>query len=418
MPAQSTSTNTDTIQRSLSEDDISLRDIYLIIRKNLWLLISVPIIIAVLVFIASSLLPKQYDAESVALITPTPISVGGNSLAYRPSNAVSFEAYQTLAESRAVLEEAVANVPDADMTYTDLNGSVQELVGPQRPDQVVSLLITHKVIHSDPELAAQLADSWVNATLNTVQKTLLNNLDPLIALTNLEAQELLIKLERAEAALADFEAKDNSASLELSLERLTALSADAQNDLVMVSELGLQNSGVSLNLDLTNDDQVTTSQSNAASVNLSQEITSTTAFIKTLEGLSLSANLRDELNYRKALLSSLNARQSKLQEQLVEYQQNQETFQNQLASLSKEKKKLERDLENARAAYQNVVTLQPTFDYLTKLAPSNAQLLNEASIPTNASGPRRSLNAAIAGVLAGFMLLLFVFIREAVSAKS
>ncbi|MCA9838123.1 MAG: hypothetical protein KC422_14490 [Trueperaceae bacterium] len=402
-----------------AEDDISLRDIYLLIRKHWLVIVFLPLVLAILAFVVSSFLPKSYEAESVALVTPSPIRLSGNAnLSYRPPIEVSYEAYETLANSKGVLDQAIER---AGLDVKGFNGKVSQLVGPQRPDQVVPLLAAHTVTYGDPEEAAKLANAWAEVTLETTQKSLLTNLDPLIVQTTEEAKRVRENLATAEKDLEAFETRDNSQSLQATLDQITQLIANADNGRVTISELKQQNLDLNVALLLNqvsqnqdNQSQMATKLANS-SLNLSQEIAANDAFIATLETQALSAELQDELDYRRSLAASLAARQELLAEQLTTYQQKQTDLQAQLAGLKRERAELERALELAQTAYDSIVTLEPSLDFLTKVTPSSTQLLNVASVPTEPSGPNPLLNAAIVLLLSGLLVLIFVFLREAIS---
>lgn len=405
------------------QEDISLRDIYLIIRKNLLLLLFLPLAIAVITGFIVSFLPKEYEAESVSLVTPSPIRLSATAtLSYRPPIEVSFEAYETLAESRGVLEQAIERA-GVTMTFTEFGGRMRQLVGPQRPDQVVPLLVMHQVTNRDPELAARLANSWAEVSLETIQKSLLTNLDPLIEQISQEVAGAKARLERAERALEAFEARSFEKSLATSLDHLAQLIASADNETLSISELKLASIDVNVGFLLNQGVQAAQAQEKrdfktSSGLNLSQEIVANQAFVTALEQESLSADLRDELSYRRSLAKSLEARQSLLAEQLVSYQQKQSDLQTQLAALNREKAELMRELKLAQTAYDSLVSLEPTLGFLAKITPSSTQLLNLASVPSEASGPRVLLSAAIALLLAALLVLLVVFFREAVKAKT
>ncbi len=397
-----------------TNDDISLREIYLIIRKYLWFLVFIPLLIAVIVFVVFAFSQSQYKAEAVTLVTPSPIRIGGsNSLAYRPTNEVSFETYETLAESRGVKEAAIASL-DLDMDYTELTGEIRQLVGPRQPDQIVALLVSHEVQSVDPEEAAMLANAWARASLDTINQSLLSNLDPLVAQISVETQTLKEKLELSEDAIREFAVKDNSRSLELNLNQLAQLIANAENGMVTISELGQQN--ISFNLALQGEE--TTLNNSNAYLNIKQEMAANTAYIEALEQEPQTASIQADLSQRRALASALQARQASLVQDLSSYKAKQTELQEALAGLNQEKATLERDLLLAQTAFNNVVALEPNFEFLSRITPSNTQILNAATVPTQASGSSALINALIALFVAFVATLLFVFLREAVSAKT
>jgi uncharacterized protein involved in exopolysaccharide biosynthesis len=397
------------------DDEISLRDVYLMLRKGLPLIITVAVIAGVLAFIVSSLLPKIYEAQATVLISPPPVQVQGTrNLNFRPSSEVSLEAYETLAQSRGVLEDAAQQV-DTTMSYAALSGTVQQLIGPQRPDQVVPLLVAHTVRNKDPEKAAQLATAWANASLKTVQNSLFANLQPISKTTDEALVPLKSRLEAAQDNLKAFEARDNSSALQATLDRLSQLIADAKTGVLSRSQLSLEQSSESTDFltgTLASPNVFSSEFSLSSSVNLEQEIAATEA---TLNSLRVQGETKTLIG-QQAYLEGLKKRREVLMSQLSEYEQAYASVQQELASLSKERRVLELELKNAEEAYQSIVALQPMISYVTNINPANARLLSQASVPVNAVAPRRLLNTALATVLAGLLTLVFVFLREAVRA--
>jgi uncharacterized protein involved in exopolysaccharide biosynthesis len=388
------------------EDEISLRDVYLIFRRGLPLIFISSLAAGVLAFIISSFLPSVYEAETTVLISPPAVNVEGTpNLSFRPSSEVSFEAYETLAESRGVKGEAVQSV-DPDLSYSDMAGSVQELIGPQGAGQSAPLLVSHTVRDTDPERAAQLADAWANTTLTAVRNSLFANIEPINDVTVQALEPLRTELATARGALEAFEASDNSESLQATLNTLSQLIASARSGLVTTSQLSLAQTGEipqgrsAINLESTLD--------SATQVNLAQEIAAQEAYIASLGATATAQDRAD--------LAALQARQQALQEQLSSYEQEFQETRQTLASLERQRRELESALENAEEAYQSVLRLQPMIAYVSELSPTNARVLSSAtmSIPSEPVAPNRLLNTALATVIVGLLTLVFVFLREAI----
>jgi uncharacterized protein involved in exopolysaccharide biosynthesis len=388
------------------EDEISLRDVYLIFRRGLPLIFISSLAAGVLAFIISSFLPSVYEAETTVLISPPAVNVEGTpNLSFRPSSEVSFEAYETLAESRGVKGEAVQSV-DPDLSYSDMAGSVQELIGPQGAGQSAPLLVSHTVRDTDPERAAQLADAWANTTLTAVRNSLFANIEPINDVTVQALEPLRTELATARGALEAFEASDNSESLQATLNTLSQLIASARSGLVTTSQLSLAQTGEipqgrsAINLESTLD--------SATQVNLAQEIAAQEAYIASLGATATAQDRAD--------LAALQARQQALQEQLSSYEQEFQATRQTLASLERQRRELESALENAEEAYQSVLRLQPMIAYVSELSPTNARVLSSAtmSIPSEPVAPNRLLNTALATVIVGLLTLVFVFLREAI----
>jgi uncharacterized protein involved in exopolysaccharide biosynthesis len=388
------------------DDEISLRDVYLIFRKGLPLIFILSLAAGALAFIVSSFLPKVYEAEATVLISPPAVNVEGTpNLSFRPSSEVSFEAYETLAESRGVKGEAAQSI-DPELTYLDINGTVQELIGPQGAGQSAPLLVAHTVQDTDPERAAQFADAWANTTLRAVQNSLFANIEPINDVTVQTLEPLRTTLETAQGALEYFEASDNSDALQATLNSLSQLIAATRSGVITTQQVSLAQTGEipqgrdPISLESTLD--------SSTRVNLEQEIAAQEAYIASL-GPNATAQDRAEL-------AALQARQDLLEDQLAAYEQEFQQTRRALAGLERQRRELESGLENAEEAYQSVLRLQPMIAYVSELSPTNARILSSAdtSIPSEPVGPNRLLNTALAVVIVGLLTLVFVFLREAV----
>ncbi len=391
-------------------DEISLRDVYLIFRKGLPLILMAALIAGVLAFVVSSLLPKVYEAETTVLISPPAVTVEGTqNLSFRPSSEVSFEAYETLAESKGVLGEAAQSV-NPELSYTDINGTVKELIGPQGAGQSVPLLVTHTVKDSDPERAIQYADAWATATLMAVQRSLFANIQPINTVTIEAIKPLRETLAAAEAALETFEASDESTALQATLNNLAGLIAASKSGVVTTSQLSLSQTG-EIPQEPNEGDPIALENTLQADsyFNLEQEIAAQEAYLETLGG----GTPRE-----RAELAALQARQTLLQQQLSRYETDFQATRQALAALERQRRELELSLENAREAYQSVSRLQPMIDLVSKLSPTNARILSSASTTISGEpepvGPNRLLNTVLAVVGVGLLALVFVFLREAV----
>lgn len=385
-------------------DEISLRELYLILRKGLPLILLVSGVTAVAVGIFLSLRSPIYAAESVALVTPPAITVEEvDALSFTPSSEVSFEAYETLANSRGVREAATETLG---LTVDELDGGgVTELVAPVR-GQPGSLLVTHRVRHPDPETAAELSNAWAQATLNTVRSALLANIQPVADITAADAEARRTELASAEQALATFEASETSLSLEATLARLAELIAAARSEMSM-------NVGDTLSLQGQDGDVLELTGRN--SINLPQAIAATRAELESLE-TNNAATIT--INLKRAYLEGLEAQQAALEDLLAEYQQRYETAQAELAEVERERRTLARNLRLAETAFETTAGLRPIINYVSELSPSNASVLSEASVPTNSDRASALLGALIAAIVAGLLSVLFVFLREAVGSPS
>ncbi|MEZ4608323.1 MAG: hypothetical protein R2865_16430, partial [Deinococcales bacterium] len=96
---------------SQASNEISLRELYLVLRRALPVIFLVGFTLAVIVLVLASLRPESYEAQSITIISPSSIEVKNPSgVIFNPQNNVTFEAYQALAYSSPVIEATLAEV--------------------------------------------------------------------------------------------------------------------------------------------------------------------------------------------------------------------------------------------------------------------------------------------------------------------
>jgi uncharacterized protein involved in exopolysaccharide biosynthesis len=391
-----------------ANDEVSLRDVYLTVKRGFFLIVGVAVLAGLVAFVVSSLLPEVYQAQSSTLVSPPPVSAqASGALSLTPGSSITFETYQTLAFSQPVLTKVIQEVPDAKLTVAQLSsmGSLEEIIGPQSQSQAVPLEVVHKITATDPRLATKLANTWAESTVAVVQSSLLANLAPVNATTESEVTRLKAELDEAEAAYQAFNSQNNLSLLQAREASLSATIDDAENQLVVLPGTGLSISS--------------SGGLQAPKVNLEQEIVADEAFLSSLQqqaGQHPSQALEQQIVSRQALLSSLKARQALLAQQLVNYRSEYQQVEEKLATIGAKGDELKRDLSNAKTAYQSVVALAPDIAYLSKLTPHSARVFSNASVPVSPVGPHRLRNTVLAFVIGGILALLFVFLREAVSS--
>lgn len=209
------------------DQELSLRDLYLILSRSWLFIVSFSLAAGLLVFVYLSMQPQLYEAETTSLVNPVSMQEGG-SLSFRQSANVGFESYRTLALSRPVFEATLAAFPELGWTLRDLEQAsrLELLLGvpDRRPELTgfVPLSVTHTVRSIDPEQASELSQVWTEQTLEAVRNTLLASLSPVANVTNSQVARLSGELEEADEALRLFRSSNN---LELSQERVESLTS-------------------------------------------------------------------------------------------------------------------------------------------------------------------------------------------------
>lgn len=131
-------------------------------------------------------------------------------------------------------------------------------------------------------------------------------------------------------------------------------------------------------------------------------------------GDALSLLSAAELRREQVALAGMRAERADLTGELSSYTEAAAAIQQRLATLEQRRNRLERELDNVLASYDDVAGLQSSVSYLTELAPTNARILSQASVPRSPVGPRRGFNTVLAAVGGALVGLVLVFLRAAV----
>lgn len=201
-------------------DEISLRDLYLIVKKAFLPAVIIAVLVGAVTFVYLTMQPKTYTAEATTLVTPLiaepSFSLGEETLRVASGTAVSYEAYEAIAFSRRVLNEVIAAVPEYEKGATQLRKqlTLKKLVGPANVTQTAPLSVIHTANNTSPEVAAKLADEWANITIRTVSESMLDDMRPIVTATTKALADAEVAVELAESALRKFEETSSLALLE------------------------------------------------------------------------------------------------------------------------------------------------------------------------------------------------------------
>lgn len=390
----------------MARDEVSLRDLYLVVRRSALAIVVVVVAVAVGVYALLATRPATYQAEALATVARAPITVEPEfGLTFRPEIDVTFETYSTLAFSRGVLERVVVTLDDG-RTFR-ANGidtfTLARLAGPAA--QPSSLLAAgHRVVHGEPEVAAALASAWAEVTVDTVRGLLHENLATAgqIAADAVDrahadlaaADDAVAALRSAQDGSIDpqrrFEAQVRLAALDDRVDELArslrAREAEATALRARADEAGPTGAG--------GDAGPTVVLGEAPEVPLG-----ITGALWTLE--ARQAALRAELEAAEEQRAAARAEMARMTAAAARYD----------ADLLR----LLRAQEAAQRTYDTVLEIEPTVDYVARLAPTGARVLAEAAVPVVPVPTRAAITAALAAVAAGFAAVVVVLLREAVS---
>ncbi|MEX2536014.1 MAG: Wzz/FepE/Etk N-terminal domain-containing protein [Trueperaceae bacterium] len=410
-------------------DEISLRDLYLIIKRGFPLILVVAVLAAAGALLFVTLRTQRYQAETTVLINPTPVRVQGTrNLALEQGNSVSWETYQTIAFSRSVIEDALSRLEPGTATVDMLRGSgeLTRLAGPQNASQIAPLTISHAFTHADPVVAAATADAWASATVETVSAGLLASLESVRTATAQQLESLEQQLSSLEERWTEFQSRDES---ELVGSRLTGLAERVPFNEAILEEAEraiatAQGEREALAAVETRSAGNVADPGTAAALLEDREglPPDTLSTLTALLGESGAGNSDLVSLVREVELQRLTAEQAGLiamrdatEIQLEELREQAQVLRERQAGMVLERDRLRRQLEVANSAHADLAELEPIIEYIYELAPTNSRILSNASLPSDSVGPRGLLVAVLAGLVGGMLALLYVFLRAAVS---
>ena len=217
--------------QTFSNDLISVRDIYLILRRGLPLIIVVSLLVAIVTFFYFSLKKDIFEASATAAVSPSGLDIrNANGISFSPQTSPSFETYKSLAYSDSVvisvLEAVKVEYPKLDIGIQAFKrlSDVEKIYGPlsNRPDTAdrVTLAVSQKVKHENAAISVALTNAWTEKTIDIVRSTLSGSLNSIDSLTKTSLNGARENLEKSQEALKQ---ASSSAALDiLDVQLLTA----------------------------------------------------------------------------------------------------------------------------------------------------------------------------------------------------
>ena len=377
-----------------ASDEISLRELYLVLkRRSLWILLAV-VLVAGVAFVYASTRPPRYVAEGTTVVARAPIEVdAGTNLRFRPEATVSFDTYQTLAFSRAVLEAVVPHHGADDVS--GLRGALTlERVAGTATQPTTFLAVSHAVRSRDPGVAAAAADAWIEATVATVRALMLENYDVLEVITGDALALARARAERAEEALEGVWAEAAPDALrrgitaaDQAIVDLDALLREIDRDLGAhrAERAVLAASG-------------TAAQQGVVLSDAPEVVVTAAGAIASLDARVAGLEVRREraLEQRSALADERASLAQRRADATVR-----------IASL-------EREVHEALQVVGVLTVIDPNLAYVAQIAPSGVRVLSAPSRPDRPEPNRAALIALLAAVVTGFAGVVVALLAEAI----
>ena len=249
------------------EQEISLRDVYLILRRNIVIILIVPAVFAVLAAIyAYFIADPVYKSESNLTIQTTPVQSKIESQIETSAIAVfTSDQIETLATSRPILDKLIALIKTSNNAPTNWRverfdaGSLEKKLKvkfpkPNARGTTDASLVTLEVSAPDAKLAAEVANAWAretNVALNQLpQERVKDSINTLQGEVTRASQALSF----AEKTYQDFNDKSNLSLNQAELSSATTerasldpLISQTQQGLIQTrAELGQRNKDLSV----------------------------------------------------------------------------------------------------------------------------------------------------------------------------
>jgi predicted nucleic acid-binding Zn-ribbon protein len=197
-------------------DEISLRELYLVLRRGAGWIVGATVLMGLAAFLFLSTRPAQFKSEAVVVYEAPPVSAppvsvrGGDAFAASLVTSFSYDAYEALAFDRLRLAEVLAAVPEVDWSVDQLISRAN--LERRSAANAAVLTVVHAVQAASPEVAAAVAQAWADFTTAAVRETIRGRVADSQTVSDRVA-ELRANLEVAEDALLRFTAGDEAQQL-------------------------------------------------------------------------------------------------------------------------------------------------------------------------------------------------------------
>ena len=395
-------------------DEISLRELYLVLKRRAPWIVAAAAVAAVAAFVVLSSGPATYLAEATAVVARAPIQVSlAGGLQFNPEVDVTYETYQTLAFSRGVLEAVLPLHEAGDLARLRGSLTIERVAGSSNQPSGL-LAVVHRVRGGDPGGAAAAADAWAQATVAAARRLLLENLDAVETITGEDLAAAAAELGTLEAELERFQASAGVTSLRSrvggGVEAGGAatlpgtVTAGSVNEAIAETEAALRRNRIQSD-EVAAELAQLRARSAVTAADVPVTLFSAPGVILTLEGAIASVSVR---------AAALEAERAALSAELTDLRAERDEAVAALAEANVTLARLERALVGPSQVVASLAAIEPAVAYVARVAPSGARVLSEAVVPSAPEPRRRTLIAALVAVVVAFGGVVVALLAEAV----
>jgi chain length determinant protein EpsF len=414
------------------------------IVKARWIIAALVLIVTVLVTVVISLLlPKQYTAAAAVVVdvkSPDPIAgivlPGLMSPGYMAtqvdiiqSNRVAEKVIRTLKmdqspEMRQQWQDATKGEGSFELWLIELLRKNLD-IKPSRESSVINVSYTSV----SPQFAAALANAYIQAYIET---TIELRVDPAKQYTTMfeeQGKVLRERVEQAQARLSDYQQKNGLLVTDERLDVETARLNDLSSQLVLIQgqtadsrsrkSQASENSSDVLLSPVTSGLRADLSRTEAKLKEISSDLGPQHPSVLQMQAniRELKSKLAEEVAKINASLTVSNSVNNLKESQVRGDLDAQRQKLLKLKAQRDEAAVLQRDVDSAQRAYENIQARLSQTALETQATQTNVSLLQRAAPPSAATFPKKTMNVAISIVLGSILALIAAFGVELFSRK-
>ncbi|MGB5057267.1 MAG: Wzz/FepE/Etk N-terminal domain-containing protein [Candidatus Promineifilaceae bacterium] len=391
------------------EEEIDLRPYVEALLHNWMWIVGTAVLAAIVALAASFLLPPTYEATTLVAVTKPGQLVQFDPRFEAVAETQPLKAYPELATSDELLQELLAEMP-AIAPEIDSLETLRKTVTANAGDDPSILRLT--VTYRDPQQTAAIANKWAEMFVVQANKVFGNQGGDQLAYFMSQQESAAEELSKAEQALIEFQGLNRASTINNQLAALQSTQANYLGNkqkltflLDDVRALREQLSRGSAGTDITAADQLTAlflqlkafGADSVSPMQLQLDPAMTFGAVERAEQIAFLDGLDETLAAR---IVSIDQELSALEPQILALQQEKQTTDTASNELTRNYSvAVETYTALARKVEEERITSQDTS--------SGVRLASRTAVPIDTVGPRKLVNAIVAGLL-GFMAAVFI----------
>jgi succinoglycan biosynthesis transport protein ExoP len=397
------------------EEEIDLRQyVKVLIRYWMWI-VGLALVAAVVAFVVSLRQPPTYEASAVVIITEPRYQIRFDPrIETMQGWTPAYKAFPTLATSDEVLQTVLDTYvpsPEAGIEEWGL-GTLSGMV--EATSEGDPSLVVFKVRCRSPEDAAAIANLWADV-LAELGNEIQSESEEDVAFFEKQLAQAEQALDEADAALIEFQARNQTSIVNAQLESLRQAQTDYLADQRAIARIIQDIQGLRGQLAQQPEDSPASLADDITALFLQIKAFNAEASAEASTPIQLQVNSAESLSDKSLaeqiallddLVSTLQAKSSEIDERLAELGPQILALQQQLEEINAESNRLTRARELARDTYMTLARKLEEARISAQEENGVLQVGSHAAVPERPVGPRKMFNAAVAGAL-GLMLGVF-----------